>query len=130
MTLHELRHWLRDYGVDDFQQACRFTYNDDFEFHLEATEDFQSVVISAVIGSAAFSSEVNGFRILLQWNYLGIATRGATLSLDEAGERVVLWKSLSLEHFEIEEFESTIGAFLDLVQGFNDQLQLERIGQS
>ena len=114
MSVHTIGQWLRDYGVDEFDGACSFTYKGVIDFSLEVSTDDSHLVMHSIVGELPQNDDAALPKKLLGMNYLGIETRGATLSLDETGVNVVLWISLPIDALDIERFEQVIGAFLDL----------------
>ncbi|MEW4486728.1 type III secretion system chaperone [Thalassoglobus sp. JC818] len=118
MTMEELQIWSRNYGVENFHGACSFTYNDDFGFRIEATEGGRFVMLSSTIATVSIQSESDLFRQLLRWNHLGVKTQGASFSLDETGENIVLWIMISIDDLDPAEFDRVVGSFLDLSEQF------------
>ena len=114
MSVQLVGQWLQDYGVEEFSGACTFTYRDSIEFGLEVSTDESHLVLHSVVGRVPESDQAESLRRLLQMNHLGIETQGATISLDESGENIVLWISLPIDRLDPDEFERVVGAFLDL----------------
>ncbi|MCG8648359.1 MAG: type III secretion system chaperone [Pirellulales bacterium] len=111
---NEISEWLRDYGVEDFNGACTFTYKDVIDFSVETSTDQSCVILHSVICEVPTRSETEVLRQLLQWNYLGKETRGASLCLDPTGQHIVTWISLPIAILDVERFQQIVGSFLDL----------------
>ena len=115
MSIRLVGEWLEGFGVEGFDGACSFTYRDTIDLTVEVTADESSVVLYSTVGQVPPVAEAKFFERLLRMNYLGVATQGATLSVDEIGN-VVLWISLPIETLDIAKFEQVMGTFLDLTE--------------
>ena len=107
--------WLRPFGVQDFHGACTLTYRNTIDLNLELTDDETEFVLSAVIGQVDPSDSEQLVR-LLRMNNLGKQTRGATISLEENGEDILLWIATPLSGMDLARFEQVVYAFVDLVE--------------
>lgn len=125
MSIELIGRWLQAYGVQNFQGACAFRYQDQIDFTVEISQDEESVVLHSVVGEVSDGSDSAILRRLLQRNYLGKETSGATLALDGTGRNVTLWIALPIPLLDVEQFEASIGSFLDL----SERLFAEIIGR-
>jgi len=114
MTTQLIGEWLRDYGVKEFDGGCTFTYKDLIDFSLELSTDQSHLMLSSVVGELPAGPDPELLCRLLRLNYLGIETRGATLSIDESESNIVLWISLATAMLDPEQFEQSIQVFLDV----------------
>ena len=114
MSTELIGEWLRDYGVEEFDGGCTFTYKDVIDFSLEVSTDESHLVLSSVVGELPARRDPELLCRLLRLNHLGIATRGATLSIDESESNIVLWISLATVTLDPEQFEQSIQVFLDV----------------
>ena len=114
MSTQLIGEWLRDYGVEEFDGGCTFTYKDLIDFSLELSTDESHLVLSSVVGELPAGRDPEILCRLLRLNYLGIETRGATLSIDESESNIVLWISLATAMLDPELFEQSVQVFLDV----------------
>lgn len=126
MSIETISQWMRDYGVADFAGACAFTYRDAIDFTIETSADESHLIMHSVLAEIAEDTEAKDLRRLLQMNYLGKETSGATLALDETGVNVMLWIALPIASLDVEQFEQVIGSFLDLSEQLSEKIRADQ----
>lgn len=114
MSVKLVGQWLQDYGVQSFQGACTFAYKEHIDLTVETSNDETYVFLHAILAEVSEVADAAKLRRLLQMNYLGKETGGATLALDGTGRNVILWIALPVAMLDLEQFELSIGSFLDL----------------
>ncbi|MCG8693879.1 MAG: type III secretion system chaperone [Minwuiales bacterium] len=113
MSLEIVAEWLEPYGVDKFEGKCLFTYEHEIEVTIETDIEGKSLFVSALIGEIGSDADAAMLRHLLQMGYKGQHTGGASLSVDETGQGVVLWIARLVSTLDPEAFDDLVGRFLD-----------------
>ncbi len=112
VTYIEFAEWISEFGIEEFEGSAGFTFEEEIEVAVQISDDQSAVLFSAELGILGPETGSAAMRRLLQLDYLGIATGGAAVSLDEDNQTLMLWQSLELGSVGTSELSTHFDRFL------------------
>ncbi|MEM7529308.1 MAG: type III secretion system chaperone [Pseudomonadota bacterium] len=113
MAPETLEIWLSAFGVTQFTGRADFTYRSEIPVSVELTEDGEAIHLVAEVARLPDPDDPAMLRALLMRAHPSAEDVGFALSLDPAGEVVVLWTSWAADALDAEGFSSLFSVFLD-----------------
>lgn len=107
--------------------ALRF---DDRIVGIQQPLESDRMVVYTVIGDMPALDTTTQLRALLRANLFWLGTAGATLSLDENENKLVLAQSWALTEIDLDEFNRQLELFLDTADAWSTRLEAWRHGVS
>ena len=109
---------LNDQGV------CAFQFGDRVTLCLELPDDSDVLHLYSPICPVPGFGQTLLFRRLLEWNLLGLGTRGASFGIDRNTNQVLLSVSLLMADTSVDRFLNVIGNFAETCERFADELNV------
>jgi hypothetical protein len=108
----------------DSNGSCGIEYGDGFEIALTSLDNGEGVLLHAPLQFLSAADPLPQLRRCMELNLHGIATGGATLSLDPESEWIVLWRRMPVEHVDAHGLEKAIVAFAGAADDLRARLGL------
>ena len=90
---------------------------DDVFVSLDVREEVGQLLLSAPLGQPGGDS-AQLYGRMLDANFLGVGTAGATLARSPGSGTIVLWQALPREELEISRFEQRLQSFVDIAEAW------------
>ena len=90
---------------------------DDVFVSLDVREEAGQLLLSAPLGQPGGDS-AQLYGRMLDANFLGVGTAGATLARSPGSGTIVLWQALPREELEISRFEQRLQSFVDIAEAW------------
>lgn len=103
----------------DENGACALQFDDRFTVHLVEFQEEGAVRLVSDLGSPV--EEVGQgalWQAMLEANWLGAGTRGATLSIEPGTNDICLWRQVSLATLTPLSFTDLLGQFVDMAESW------------
>lgn len=110
----------------DENGACALQFDDRFTVHLVEFQEEGAVRLVSDLGSPV--EEVGQgalWQAMLEANWLGAGTRGATLSIEPGTSNVCLWRQAALATLNPVSFTELIGQFVDIAEAWTALINAE-----
>jgi len=106
------------------QGVCAVRFGDRAEIVFEVPDPAASLHLYCPVCEIPSDSaaETALYRRVLEWNMLGLETRGAAFAVDRESNRILLCYSMPLEGAEVTTFQNTLGNFAEVCERFCDEL--------
>ncbi|WP_050031287.1 type III secretion system chaperone [Verrucomicrobium sp. BvORR034] len=118
---------LDQLGLDE-NGACALQFDDRITVYLVELEKEAAIRLVSDLGTPSPDVEGAAFqRCLLEANWLGTGTHGATLSLEPETGNVCLWRQASLAALNPVSFTDLVGQFVDTAEAWTALIQGEAL---
>lgn len=122
--------WLaelgKEAGIEDLKlnehHLCAFRYGKDLEFIIELPPESPIVYLYSPMAELPIEHRDTFFEKLLKANFFCLETNGATFSIDERSNRIILSFGQPIDQIDNLVFKNIVGNFLETAEHWKDQL--------
>ena len=100
----------------DVNNHCLILFDDKIVINLELDEEKGELIVFAYISVVPFAAKEMILEILLEANYFWKVSHGSTFAIDKQTQTLVLEQKFPLPLAQSENFEDTLGIFVDVVE--------------
>ena len=123
--------WLKGLGTEagianlalNDNNLCAFQYGNDLEFIIELPPDSPILYMYSPMGSVPSENKEQLFERLLKANFFCLETHGATFSIDERSNRIILSYGHPIDQLDSLSFKNVVGNFLETAESWLTELE-------
>ena len=130
--------WLaelgQEAGIEDLKlnehHLCAFRYGKDLEFTIELPPQSPIVYLYSPMAELPSENKEAFFEKLLKANFFCLETNGATFSIDERSNRIILSYGQPIDQIDNLVFKNIVGNFLETAERWKDLLNTADITEN